>query len=193
MLESAPPTIILLIATFCAIILISFTVLACAICKSKSQPDYPEDLQVYEEQLKGRRETFTFVYNPGSGGGGRVGVYTSPSSQSGSGFGSKEASGSNPSSHSRSASRSGTTQHNPKPKPKPKRNLWFFGTKRTSIHSSIPESESDSGWTTIHISPSHPAIFGQEERGEEGSVKVVLTPPTPAKERVFRAVLSDLN
>lgn len=52
----------------------------------------------------------------------------------------------------------------------------------------IPPSDSV---TTIQISPSRPAIFG-DEMGEKGSVKFMLTPPTPAKEKgkVFRAVLS---
>ena len=45
--------------------------------------------------------------------------------------------------------------------------------------SGLPVSES---MITIQISPSRPTIFGDEMDEERPTVKVMLTPPTPAKE-----------
>ena len=46
---------------------------------------------------------------------------------------------------------------------------------------SLINSESKS-FTSIKISPSRPAVFGHE-MDSEGFIRVVLTPPTPAKRK----------
>ena len=46
---------------------------------------------------------------------------------------------------------------------------------------SLINSESKS-FTSIKISPSRPAVFGHE-MDSEGYIRVVLTPPTPAKRK----------
>ena len=48
-------------------------------------------------------------------------------------------------------------------------------------HNSLINSESKS-FTSIKISPSRPAVFGHE-MDSEGFIRVVLTPPTPAKRK----------
>ena len=48
-------------------------------------------------------------------------------------------------------------------------------------HNSLINSESKS-FTSIKISPSRPAVFGHEINSE-GFIRVVLTPPTPAKRK----------
>jgi hypothetical protein len=58
------------------------------------------------------------------------------------------------------------------------RSLFTFSYNLTERREhQIPVSES---MITIQISPSSPAIFG-DEKNEERAVKVFLTPPTPAK------------
>ncbi len=94
-----------------------------------SQPDYSQDLQIYEEQMASRRNDFTFTFNQHSGG---------------------------------------------------------YNLKRWNGGSNMPISDS---MVTIQISPSQPTIFG-DEKNEENTVKVMLTPPTPAK-RERRAVLNN--
>ncbi|TFK27340.1 hypothetical protein FA15DRAFT_209082 [Coprinopsis marcescibilis] len=63
----------------------------------------------------------------------------------------------------------------------------FDASTKSFTLKKLPRMYSSDSMETIQISSSHPTIFGNEKI-EEKSMKVVLTPPTPAKKE--RGVLS---
>ncbi|KAF6758754.1 hypothetical protein DFP72DRAFT_180858 [Ephemerocybe angulata] len=182
-----PTTVILLIAGFSIVIIITCVILIVAImrARARTETNFQEDLQMYEAtQLTESHKHYTFQFSPRLGG---YKLAAPPEGISPYSVTNWKQGRKGPNGNLNANANSGRLIR-----------LWApFGRKgqgqtgqETSELNGMPPSDS---MFTIRVSPSSPVVFGSvEEEGGSGSpyVKVTVTPPTPAKERVFRAVLN---